>query len=139
MYARYTSRRGTLPEANHRERRDAPRSRKRIGRREIRVATAQPLSSTVGDRSPRDAFPASSSWFAEGSVSRRLTLSCAGAKCEAEPLPRRRAGSLEQACLVDSIEHTTGPLSTKRGRSRCFSGLSTVTDRRSRRARLHLS
>ena len=47
-------------------------------------------SSTVGDTSPGDAFPASSSWFAAGSVSPRLEgRTCA--KCEAEPLPRRRA------------------------------------------------
>jgi hypothetical protein len=33
-------------------------------------------SSTVGDTSPRDAFPASSSWFAEGSLSYRLEARC---------------------------------------------------------------
>ena len=38
---RCSSRRGRLPAASHRERRDARRSRKRIGRRGIRVATAK--------------------------------------------------------------------------------------------------
>jgi len=37
-----SSRGETIPEANHRERRDVPRSRKRIGRRVRRVATATP-------------------------------------------------------------------------------------------------
>ena len=43
------------------ERRESPRSRKRIGRRGIRGPERRKDSSTVGDTSPGDAFPASSS------------------------------------------------------------------------------
>ena len=43
-------------------------------------------SSTVGDTPPRDAFPASSSWFAAAGLSHWLDkASETCAKCEAEP------------------------------------------------------
>ena len=53
----HTARRRRVAEANHRERRDVLRTRKRIGRRAIRVARCEVTdSSTVGDTSPRDAL-----------------------------------------------------------------------------------
>jgi hypothetical protein len=57
-------------------------------------------SPTVGDRPPRDAFPASSSWLAEGSVSHRREMRCESAKCEAEPFSRRELVRSDRSCLT---------------------------------------
>ena len=54
-----------------------------------RIVSAHGGPTCVGDTSPKDAFPALSSWLQPVRVSR--APESANAKCEAEPLPRCRA------------------------------------------------
>ena len=79
---RRSSRRQTLAEVNHAS--DARRNRKRIGSvgsafdTRSRDKSAGPVrntdSSTVGDTSPRDAFPRRRAWFTEASRCRRIAV-----------------------------------------------------------------
>ena len=76
-------------------------ARKRIGRRAIRVATAKqrtPRPSATPRREMR--FPRRRAGSRKGSLSHRWAVHHGLAKCEAEPLPRRRAGSRQEACLT---------------------------------------